>query len=245
MVVSVLRFALSSGAGGRSARDPSERAKSAASLPVLRSRSSPCLWAARPEPSRWPRGTRRPRRGRPPMPRLASSRQIGEERPSPSQSCRWWRSTHAPCAPALLCSGGAEPVTHAASWLTSASCSICRYESQGSRAKGPRKYSKLLTSEPERVIIVSTSVGIVTVAAASAPSIGVQNVQKSPHNLSREVQRMLTVAWRRQIEPMVSPTATATPRPARASPGHWAAGGPRSQVVEAAPQGAIYVAASS
>jgi len=51
------------------------------------------------------------------------------------------------------------------------------------------------------------------IAATTAPTIGVQNVQISAHEFSREVQRMQALATPPQIEPALSPSATPTPSP--------------------------------
>lgn len=52
------------------------------------------------------------------------------------------------------------------------------------------------------------------IAATTAPSIGVQNVQISAPEFSREVQRMQALAMPPQIEPILSPSMTPTPTPA-------------------------------
>lgn len=49
------------------------------------------------------------------------------------------------------------------------------------------------------------------IAATTAPSIGVQNVQVSAHEFSQEVQRMQAFATPPQIEAILSPSATPTP----------------------------------
>jgi len=51
------------------------------------------------------------------------------------------------------------------------------------------------------------------IAATTAPSIGVQNVQISAPEFSREVQRMQALAMPPQIEPILSPSMTPTPTP--------------------------------
>jgi hypothetical protein len=51
------------------------------------------------------------------------------------------------------------------------------------------------------------------IAATTAPSIDVQTVQISAHELSQEVQRMQALATPPQIEPILSPSATPTPTP--------------------------------
>jgi LysM repeat protein len=66
------------------------------------------------------------------------------------------------------------------------------------------------------------------IAATTAPSIGVQNAEISPHEFSQEVQRIQALASPPQIEPVLSstatpvptpsPTATATPEPVEVPP---------------------------
>jgi len=51
------------------------------------------------------------------------------------------------------------------------------------------------------------------IAATTAPSIGMQNVQISAHELSQEVQRMQALAPPPQVEPLPPPSATPTPTP--------------------------------
>lgn len=51
------------------------------------------------------------------------------------------------------------------------------------------------------------------IAATTAPSISVQNVQISAHEFSQEVQRMQALASPPQIAPVLSPSATPTPTP--------------------------------
>jgi LysM repeat protein/membrane protease YdiL (CAAX protease family) len=51
------------------------------------------------------------------------------------------------------------------------------------------------------------------IAATTAPSIGVQDVQISAHEFSQEVQRMQALASPPQIEPIPPPSATPTPSP--------------------------------
>jgi len=52
------------------------------------------------------------------------------------------------------------------------------------------------------------------IAATTAPSIGVQDVEIYSHEFSQEVQRMQALAPPPQVEPVLSPSATPTPTPA-------------------------------
>ena len=54
---------------------------------------------------------------------------------------------------------------------------------------------------------------LLTGRTSTAPSIGVQSVQISAHELSQEVQRMQALASPPQIEPVLSPSPTPTPTP--------------------------------
>jgi len=54
---------------------------------------------------------------------------------------------------------------------------------------------------------------LLTGRTSTAPSISVQSVQISAHELSQEVQRMQALASPPQIEPVLSPSPTPTPTP--------------------------------